>query len=71
MAPLRFDQNPILDGSVNASRALLGWRFGAVAMVVVNAGSATASLGAHPSCVCVCVCVCVCCTLLYYTEFNT
>ena len=46
MAPLYFSQNPELDSSVSGSRALLGWKFGAVAMVVINAGPATAILGA-------------------------
>ena len=55
MAPLHFPENPELDGSVSGSRALLGWRFGAAAMVVINAGPATAILGAPipvPSCFC-------------------
>ena len=53
MAPLYFAQNPELDSSVSGSRALLGWRFGAAAMVVINAGPATAILGA-PICAPVC-----------------
>jgi hypothetical protein len=44
MTPLRFDNNPTLDSSVEGSHALLGWRFGSATLVIINAGAATSDL---------------------------
>jgi hypothetical protein len=54
MAPLQFERNPRLDSSVSGSRALLGWRFGSVAMVIINAGPAASLLGTHERSQCSC-----------------